>query len=215
MTTLRPAPWNLSGRGYIFVYKLKDTFLKEKAFLSDFLQNRNIGGFAYVMVVDYKSSNVGPYGELLFIPGKFEYKGKKLYSITKIYVSTMDSVVNGRNNWGIPKEHADFKFESIGKEKERITIKKEGKLIADFEISTGKIAFPVSTKILPIPLVQQYEGKNYYTSFLGKGKGRIAKIKKMKIDGNMFPDVTGERLIGVIKVEPFNIIFPTATVETV
>lgn len=215
MTTLKPAPWHLSGKGYILVYKLKRSFVKEKAFVHDFLHGKSLGGFGFIMLVDYESSNVGPYGELLFIPGKFKYKEKRLYSITKIYVSTLDSVVNGRNNWGIPKEKADFRFELIDESKERIVVSNDDKLIADFEIDSGKVPFPISTKVLPFPLIQRYEGKDYYTSFSGSGKGRLAKIKRLKINQEMFPDVSEERLIGVIEVDPFHITFPTARIEKI
>lgn len=82
-----PAPWNLTGSGLILVLR----------------------GLRVLMVVDYQSSNCGPYQELLYIPGKAHIGGQRRYTISDIYVSAMASVVNGRANWGIPKVLADFK----------------------------------------------------------------------------------------------------------
>ena len=106
-----PAPWNLRGKGYIFLYKFKKDFVGQNGNVPSFLDGAFAGGFGSVMLVDYEESDAGPYGELLFIPGKFRFGGQKLDTISKIYVSTMESVVNGRANWGIPKEKADFSFE--------------------------------------------------------------------------------------------------------
>ena len=105
-----PAPWDLKGKGYIFLYKFNKKFVEQSGKVPEFLKDSFTGGFGSVMLVNYKQSNAGPYGELLFIPGKFKFNNKKLDNISKIYVSTMESVVNGRLNWGIPKEKADFSF---------------------------------------------------------------------------------------------------------
>ncbi len=209
-----PAPWDLCGKGYIFLYKFKKDFVANSANVPEFLKGAFAGGFGSVMLVDYEQSDAGPYGELLFIPGKFRFGGKKLDTISKIYVSTMESVVNGRVNWGIPKEKAEFSFEEIGSDTEKATITVDGKTAAEFTLKSGRLSFPVSTKLLPFPLVQQYEGKHYFTSFFGKGKGKLAKVVGIKIDPALFPDVSLCRPIAVVKVSPFNITFPEAKIES-
>lgn len=208
-----PAPWNLRGKGYIFLYKFEKDFIEQSGTVPSFLDGTFAGGFGSVMLVDYEESNAGPYGELLFIPGKFRFGGKKLDTISKIYVSTMESVVNGRTNWGIPKEKADFSFEKIDNRIEKATIMVDGNIAAKFILQSGKFSFPVSTKLLPFPLVQQYEGKHYFTNFFGKGKGHFSKVIDMKIDPALFPDVSVCRPIAVIRVDPFNITFPEAKIE--
>lgn len=210
-----PAPWTLTGKGYIFIYKFKKDFVKRCGNVPDFQKGSFAGGFGSVMLVDYEKSDAGPYGELLFIPGKFRFGGKKLDTISKIYVSTMESVVNGRANWGIPKEKAEFSFEQIGDNIEKATVSVEGKTAAEFTIKSGKYSFPVSTKLLPFPLVQQYDGKNFFTNFFGKGKGHLAKVTAIKINPDLFPDVSVCRPIAVIRVDPFDITFPEAKIENV
>ncbi|KAE8403254.1 hypothetical protein BDV37DRAFT_294677 [Aspergillus pseudonomiae] len=72
------------------------------------------GGFCVCMIVRYLESPVGPYDELLWAPGVFQDprhdKPVKRYRITRIYVSSLDSVYNGRKNWNIPKTLANFEF---------------------------------------------------------------------------------------------------------
>ena len=164
------------------------------------------------MLVNYESSDAGPYGELLFIPGKFRFGGKKLDTISKIYVSTEESVVNGRANWGIPKEKAGFSFETAESD-EKITVSVGGKTAFACTVHTGRLSFPVSTKLLPFPLVQKYDGKTYYTNFSGKGTGHFAAIKDIKVDPSLFPDVPRCRPVAVIRVDPFDITFPKARIE--
>ncbi|KAJ3530063.1 hypothetical protein NM688_g7764 [Phlebia brevispora] len=70
------------------------------------------GGIMNVMIVRYKDTNAGPYDEIIFSPGTFTVPptGKIAQRITRIYVSTKESVFNGRRNWNIPKHLAHFTF---------------------------------------------------------------------------------------------------------
>jgi hypothetical protein len=54
-----------------------------------------------VMIIRYEETDVGPYDELIFIPGRAANPktGKKEMRISNIYVSTDASVWNGRRNW--------------------------------------------------------------------------------------------------------------------
>ncbi|KAL6233261.1 hypothetical protein BDW75DRAFT_194361 [Aspergillus navahoensis] len=69
-----------------------------------------------VMIIRYEDTDVGPYDELIFIPGRAvnPNTGKKEFRISNIYVSTDASVWNGRRNWNIPKHRARFEFTSVG-----------------------------------------------------------------------------------------------------
>ncbi len=145
----------MSGKGYIFLYPLTKEFVTTQGMVPDFLKGRYTGGFASMMLVNYADSNVGPYSELLFIPGKFDYKGKKWQTISKIYVSSEASIVNGRKNWGIPKERATFEFKRLNEREERIIVTAGETRILDVVLRSGVIPFPVSTKFLPFHLVQR------------------------------------------------------------
>ncbi|KAH9812002.1 hypothetical protein DFH28DRAFT_931265 [Melampsora americana] len=72
------------------------------------------GGAGTVQIIRYHSSPVGPYNELIFIPGNFsmpkELGGGSMAQITRIYVSSLQSVFNGRTHWNTPKSLAHFEF---------------------------------------------------------------------------------------------------------
>ncbi len=208
-----PAPWELEGKGYILIYKFNPVFVRKYCWVPDFLRGRFAGGFGSVMVVDYETSDAGPYGELLFMPGKFEHRGGKFDTITKIYVSTMESVVNGIRNWGIPKEQADFRFREIDDNTERITVRSGEDIVGDFVFTPYGLPFPLNTSLMPFHLVQEYEGKYFYTDFRGKGMARLSKLESIEINERMFPDVSLFKPILVLKIEPFSIEFPVAEIE--
>ena len=131
MTDHIPAPWTLTGDGLMLFYRFPREFVLENGFVPPELCQSFVGGFGSVMLVDYQTSNVGPYRELLFIPGQFQFGSKRYYAITKIYVSTQISVENGRINWAIPKEIADF---HISADRQTFAVTHEGKSILDLNI---------------------------------------------------------------------------------
>ncbi len=215
MDKIFPAPWQLKGYGYILLYRFSEAFVNQSVHIPDFLKGKFAGGFGSVMLVDYETSNAGPYGELLFIPGKFNHLGQKRNTISKIYVSSLASVENGRRNWGIPKQQADFHFEKLDNQREHIQINLGETVLADFIIKSGGPAFPVDTQLMPFPLVQLQDDQYFYTKFSGSGKGRLAKIEQIHIDPVGFPDISQCRPIAVIKVDPFRITFPEPVIKSV
>lgn len=209
---LKEAPWSLNGEGYIILYKFKKDFIENNLYTQDFLKDCKCGGLGCIMIVDYKKSDVGPYRELLFIPGKFKFKQNKLNTISKIYVTTEDSVINGIKNWAIPKEICNCDIIKDGNE-EKIVFSNDGNEFLRVKFKVNKIKFPVNTKLMPFPLVQKHENKLYYTNFSGKGNGSFAKLKEIEIDDRYFPNIQKYKPIAVIKVSNFDIVFPKAEVE--
>ena len=212
MEKYHPAPWTLSGKGYVLLYRFSKAFAEEKIKVPAFLEGRFAGGFGALMLVNYNTSDAGPYDEMLLIPGKFKHRDTHLNTISNIYVSTMASVDNGKKNWGIPKALADFSFTSTGSHTEQVTVSSGNTPIADFTLTSGRLSFPVSTKRFPFPLVQHHDGNYFYTTFHGSGTGRFAKLQEVCIHSQHFPDISGFKPLVVIKIEPFQITFPAATV---
>ena len=203
--TPAPPPWTLHGEGIMLLYRFKKSWVESKSNLPTQLQGQFKGGFGYVMLVDYSSSPVGPYQELLFIPGQFGEN--KFQSITRILVSSEASTDQGRKNWGIPKETASFRWEKE-KGKDRIQVELDGKKILDTEISHGGISFPISTALLPLRLKQTLDEKTYLTLPKGSGWGKLARVRRMKVDPQLFPDLEGIQPLVALKVNPFTIHFP-------
>ena len=202
------APWKLKGEGIILIFKFNKDWVENHAHLPKHLVGKFRGGLGYVMLVDYHESPVGPYRELLIIPGKF--RKTKMQAITKIYVDSEASTLNGRKNWGIPKETLPFVWT---KEQGRdiIGIKFGEKEVFSVEITHGGLSFPVSTSLLPIRLCQTLDKVKYYTKPFGSGWGKLAKIKNLAINPDFFPDFSGIKPLMAVKVNPFSIHFPEPT----
>lgn len=68
-----------------------------------------------VMIVRYEETEVGPYDEIMLIPGFFvnPHTGKRHARISNIYVSTDASVWNGRRNWSKPFFLSCLNFEGV------------------------------------------------------------------------------------------------------
>ncbi len=211
-----PAPWTLNGDGYILLYKFSFDFAKQHGCIPDSLVDRFAGLLGAVMLVKYHASDAGPYDELLFTPGRFHSPRGNFRSITKIYVSTWASVINGRRNWGIPKEIAQFTWDACDEQTERVTVSYNDVFIAEFTLKTLDVKVPVTASLLPPSwrtFVQEYEGQTFYTTPHGIGKMKPASLIEARVDPKHFPDITQGRLISAVKTEHFKLTFPLAQEE--
>ncbi|KAI0075586.1 hypothetical protein K474DRAFT_1370916 [Panus rudis PR-1116 ss-1] len=120
-----PAPWQCKGETfwfYTYVSPTKDKPYPSKSEFNDIegtsafadpkVTGEFEGGLAFVMIVRYTETPVGPYDEIIWSPGKFKVPptGKSALRITRIYVSGKETTYNGRKNWNIPKQLAHFEF---------------------------------------------------------------------------------------------------------
>lgn len=204
-----PAPWHLSGKGYILLFKFTRDFVQENSFLAEDWMTWYQGGFGSVMLVDYQQSEAGPYKELLFIPGRFSFWGHEHYTISKIYVSTDSSVKNGRDNWAIPKELADFDWQSSATG-ERVVVTLQDEQIIDIRLRPGGPKFPVNTRFLGLSLGQEADDRVLVTRPYGSGWGQIARINNVSVNKDHFPDISGIKPLTVFRVDPFQMVFPPA-----
>ncbi len=205
------APWHLTGRGFILMYRFQDSFIRENCFLPEEWKETKWSGMGYVMLVDYQDTPVGPYKELLVIPGKSRLGGSRLATISKIYVDSVDSMENGRKNWGIPKELTDFTWEQEGRE--HIISIGSGESWMDIVLEPGSVPFPVDTRILPIHLYQELNNKIYRVSPRGKGTGHFTLVKGINVNPNFFPDIDLVEPLVAIYVDPFRLTFPEPEIE--
>jgi hypothetical protein len=183
---LSPAPWDLSGSGWIIALRLPPDSPARDAFLPAGLAGRGRGLASFLMFVDYAESGCGPYRELLFIPGTFPFEdGRRHLSIGRILVSTWDSVVNGRNNWGIPKDRADFEVEQGGSDgrEERVQVTTDGRELCELSFGTLRFAppLPVRGALLPVALrtlAQFLEARG----LLGLARPARGRIERLDLD---------------------------------
>ena len=215
---MAPAPWQLSGEAFVILYKFSKEFIENNSFLADYQKKGWNGGFGTVMVVNYVTSAVGPYFELLFIPGQIKSEGftvKNLsgYSISKIYVSTQTSVDNGIVNWGIPKEKADFVWKDIDANTTHIDVSINGNVFFSSKFSKNNFRFPVTTSLLPLKVLQKLYDKFILTKPKASGKAKIAKMKSVTINQNYFPDLALQKPIATVYIDNFEMIFPIPEIE--
>lgn len=214
---LAPAPWSLTGTGYILLMKLPATVLDDPRHTPPELRGKRCGGLATVMLVDYQDSPVGPYRELLYIPGKFQFGARRYQSITRIYVSSMESVVNGRSNWGIPKDVCSFDYRYGGADgQDRCDASLDGRTFASFTFRPGRLTWPFSTAIVPralLQLAQVHGGQQFVYAPSAKGQVQFAKVTDWSFDSRLFPDLAQGRVLACVKVPRFTMGFPVSAVS--
>lgn len=215
-----PAPWDLQGNGWIVALRRQAGHPAQDAFLPDDLAGRGRGLASYLMYVDYSASGCGPYRELLFIPGAFPFPdGRRHLTISRILVSTWDSVVNGRDNWGIPKDRADFAVEQGGADgrEERVRVTSDGREVCELRFATRRLApaLPVHAALVPTPLrtlAQRFRGRTHYFAPEARGRVRPGRLLSWRFDAALFPDLDGAPVAAAVKVESFRMRFPPARI---
>jgi len=210
MTRPPSAPWQLNGSGVILLYRFPKRWVLEHGLLPAALGGAFVGGVGAVMLVDYTGSDVGPYQEALFIPGQFWLRGGLVSSITRIFVSTVASVDGGRENWGLPKELAEFQCQG-----DSFRVRRGGAPLLQAEVSGYGPQLPFATAWSPLPLVlaQLREGSLYRTRPAGTGALQLARVRRLEIDGSQFPDVSRFQPFLAVRATGFQLTFPVSQVR--
>lgn len=209
---IAPAPWRLRGRAYVCALALGDEQRLQQAGTPAQLGQPG-GQRSLVMYVDYTASDVGPYHELLFIPGSFRFAdGKRYPSIGRIYVSSQDSVDNGRRNWGIPKQLADFSVER-GRRQDRISVSCNGSVIAELSLQHRRVGLPAPGLLLPKryrTLGQLMDGEHYLYAPSSIGVMHQARVQSLWADGEHFPEIQNGKVLSAAYLSHFHMRFPVA-----
>ena len=212
-----PAPWSLRGDAWIVLMRLPPTAAAATAFVPPALQGSVRSPLSALMCVEYLEAPCGPYRELLFIPGAMRFPDGRWHpSISRILVSTWASVVNGRANWGIPKDRADFFFESSSGG-DRIRLVDDGSEFCRLEFGRPRgPRLPLATALLPsrlTRLAQLHEGRAFYYQPRARGSMRFCRLQDWRFDARLFPDLSHARVVACARVEQFAMTFPPASVS--
>lgn len=215
---LAPAPWTLTGQGYLIAIQMPESVLDNCPFTPTSLRNSRRGKLSFAMLVNYDSSPAGPYQELLFIPGSFRFNDARRASISRIYVSSLASVVNGRRNWGIPKDRCDFAldFNDSGVDRARLSAD-NGDMIAELLLSHSGPKLPLPTNLVPKAmrtLSQIWEGREYTLTPSASGHGKWAKVIDWKFNEKYFPDLAKGRCLAAMKITDFTMVFPEPRIRS-
>ncbi|ROH89503.1 hypothetical protein ED208_10225 [Stagnimonas aquatica] len=212
-----PAPWQLQGRGYISLLRFDDQGEQQDRFLPRSLAGRRSRSpYAWLMFVDYRHSEVGPYHELLFIPGSFPFEdGQRHLSISRIFVSSPASVVSGRANWGIPKDLAEFEVRYGVDGLDRVKVSRGGRLFAELDFKSYPLPLPFSGGLIPAglrTLGQHCGSQSFIYAPSASGVVRPASLRRAWSDAEEFPLLARARPVLTVGVSQFRMQFPVARI---
>ena len=214
---LAPAPWDLSGQGYIVAVRLPREVLEQGSFLPPGLRRVGRSRLACLMFVDYARSDVGPYHELLYIPGALDFGRRRQLSISRIFVSSWASVVNGNRNWGIPKDRCDFAVDYGADGIDRVACTAaDGTVFAELELQARGPRLPAPGHWVPRrlrTLSQLREGRIYTYAPEARGQVRFARVRNWRFDARHFPDLARGEVVAALKITGFRMVFPVAEIE--
>jgi hypothetical protein len=206
---IAPPPWSLTGDCTVLVYHFPQKFNQEHGFLAGFQLNGYQGWIGAVMMVNYRTSKVGPYQELLFLPGLIKAGGKLSFSVSKIYVSTTDSAWNGVENWGLPKELADFTLLKYADGTRELAVYKDDKPIFEAFVKAWGPHFPVSSQLIPLSrLVQLRRGQLLQTEIVLSGRAQLSSVKSLSANPAYFPPVNRLKPLAALSIKDFHLAFP-------
>jgi hypothetical protein len=205
-----PAPWFLTGDGWVVLFRLRAADAARPGIVRPELQGRWRGGMGAVAFMRYRDSGVGPYDELLFIPGLADVGGKLAFSISQIVVTSAGSVVNGRANWGIPKDLAEMQIVRRPTGEEVLRAGPEGDPFAELIARSLGPRLPFNSARIPLPIAQVWNGQIFRIGLTMQASARWLDVIRWRGDGVRFPALTGLRPLAGIKLENFAITFPVA-----
>ena len=205
------APWKLSGCG--FVIMLRRSALEYE----DGRPLEGHGRVTYLLCMHYETSGVGPYREVLLIPGRSELL-RPTYTISRILVDSGDSLESGRANWGIPKYLGELDWRQEGRHMELTTQVGDSEDVeAGFHghaaVRTVGPSVPFNTRPIPIAFLHTLDDKTFRIYPSASGWSSLAKVESLDMDGfggvRTFPK---EAVISAFAVSRFSMRFPTARI---
>jgi len=210
-----PAPWELRGNAYVSMLRFPQQLLDEASFVPGSLcGQRRPSPFGYLMFADYSESPVGPYRELLFVPGAFKFgDGRRHWSVSRIFVSTPESAINGERNWGLPKQLADFRLEHDGNGGLSVEVSKNGHAFAQLAFAPRRLSLPFHSSMLPTnlrTLGQRMDDIDFVCMPELSGRMRAARLLRAQADAAVFPDIGRGRVIATAALQNFRMQFPSS-----
>lgn len=193
------------------MYRFPSRFVQQYGSLQPYQQQSRRLSLGAVMALNYTDTNIGPYQELLFIPGLFHIAGRLSFSISRIFVSTYASMQSGRFNWGIPKELARFEMHQQVDGTHSFTASSGLHTFFEARIKTRRLSVPFTSKLLPFSrIIQQRQEELLLTSPEASGKMQAATVLQAAADSAYFPPLQQLRPAACFFLPRFRMKFPEA-----
>lgn len=189
---LVPAPWQLTGRAVVGLW------------------HRGSGSgprWTSIALIDYATSDVGAYGELIAGHGPVRQGGATGVSVDRIWVDSPASMVGGRLNWGLGKELATVERDARHRD---WRVSEGGDVLVTLRHRPWGPPIPVVKPGPLVPLLQVWEGRDVRTDFRARGIVRPTRITAIDVHPERVADLRGRRLVAAFSVERFAMSFPVA-----
>jgi hypothetical protein len=207
-----PPPWRLQGSAYLFLFTFRPWFLRSGGFLPPEAEKGFEGQLGAVVLADYQRSPVGPYRELLFLAGRNLRWRNHRFTVTRAYVSSEASAVNGRENWGIPKQTAEFEVLREKDGAERVIVLRDGLAEVDLTVAPARgLTFPAAGLLAPPSwrtIVQCPDPGRYETRVSGRGLLGPARLLDFRTLPAAFPDVNEGEIEAAFRVRGLRLRLP-------
>lgn len=211
-----PAPWRLEGSGLLLLLKTSAAACDPRWYAMPGTDELARSGLGLLMFVDYQRSDAGPYRELLFIPGRFQCGQRRSWSVTRILVSSAESVAGGRSNWGIPKQLGEFCLSGGPGDLLEIGVSQGGQPVADIAWQRKGPALPVTTALVPAALrtlIQILDGKQFQLAPSASGRIGAARLDRLETNPALFPALDSRQVLAAFSVPRFKMTFPVADIS--
>jgi hypothetical protein len=185
-----PAPWSLTGRGVVVLLAARS-----RAAAAPGLAGR----FSAVAFVDYSSSPVGPYRELLHVPSVVRWNGATGPTVRDIWVDLEASAISGNANWGLTKSVIRVDREPIGGGAERwVATDHDGVQLAKLVHRPWGPWLPVGKPGAGPRLLQRRDGNQFETPVSLLGLARASRVASVAFDADRVVDLDQHRVIGAV-----------------
>jgi len=84
-------------------------------------------------------------------------------------------------------------------------------MVLETIFSYVNVKTPMTINLIPLSIVQEYNGQRIQTKLQSKGWGQWAKIAQLNVNEKLFPNVAVLKPLAVVRVSDFKMTFPVPT----
>ncbi len=169
-----PAPWTLTGEAWIVPQLQRAGDVAAYVPLGCSIvswRGWTPGGY---VCVDYHTSPVGPYREILFVPALVRRGWQWGFHISHIYVDSAASVAGGRGNWWLPKNLLAFDIKQHGNTTLFRADYTAHPVASGVFTDSEKTSLPFNNRLFPLYLLQARADQLRRSAFWATGRIGVA-----------------------------------------